>query len=87
MSNQAAAVVVIPVAIQTAIHLGLNARTFAVMIAVGASCSFITPLEPACLMVYGPGNYRFFDFVKVGSILTVIIFAIALLMVPWLWPL
>ena len=87
MSNQAAAVVVIPVAIQTAVHLGLNARTFAVMIAVGASCSFITPLEPACLMVYGPGNYRFFDFVKVGSILTVIIFAIALLMVPWLWPL
>jgi di/tricarboxylate transporter len=87
MSNQAAAVVVIPVAIQTAAHLGLNARTFAVMIAVGASCSFITPLEPACLMVYGPGNYRFFDFVKVGSILTVIIFGIALLMVPWLWPL
>lgn len=87
MSNQAAAVVVIPVAIQAAAQLGLNPRTFAVMIAVGASCSFITPLEPACLMVYGPGNYRFFDFVKVGSILTVLIFGIALLMVPWLWPL
>ncbi len=87
MSNQAAAVVVIPVAIQTAAMLGLNPRTFAVMIAVGASCSFITPLEPACLMVYGPGNYRFFDFVKVGSILTLLIFMIALLMVPWLWPL
>ena len=87
MSNQAAAVVVIPIAIQTAAHLGLNARTFAVMIAVGASCSFITPLEPACLMVYGPGNYRFFDFVKVGSILTVLIFIIAILMVPWIWPL
>jgi di/tricarboxylate transporter len=87
MSNQAAAVVVIPIAIQTAAQLGLNARTFAVMIAVGASCSFITPLEPACLMVYGPGNYRFFDFVKVGSILTLLIFGIAILMVPWLWPL
>lgn len=87
MSNQAAAVVVIPVAIQTATRLGLNPRTFAVMIAVGASCSFITPLEPACLIVYGPGNYRFFDFVKVGSILTVLIFIIAILMVPWLWPL
>jgi len=86
MSNQAAAVVVIPVAIQTAAQLGLNPRTFAIMIAVGASCSFITPLEPACLMVYGPGNYRFFDFVKVGSLLTVIIFLIAILMVPWLWP-
>lgn len=87
MSNQAAAVVVIPVAIQTANQLALNPRTFAVMIAVGASCSFITPLEPACLMVYGPGNYRFFDFVKVGSILTFLIFIIAILMVPWIWPL
>lgn len=87
MSNQAAAVVVIPIAIQTATLLGLNARTFAVMIALGASCSFITPLEPACLMVYGPGNYHFFDFVKVGSILTVIIFLLSLVMVPWLWPL
>jgi len=87
MSNQAAAVVVIPIAIQTAAQLGLNPRTFAVMIALGASCSFITPLEPACLMVYGPGNYRFFDFVKVGSILTILIFLIAIFMVPWLWPL
>ena len=87
MSNQAAAVVIIPVAIQTATQLNLNARTFAVMIAVAASCSFITPLEPACLMVYGPGNYRFFDFVRVGSLLTLLVFGIALLMVPWLWPL
>lgn len=87
MSNQAAAVVVIPIAIQTAAQLSLNPRTFAVMIAVGASCSFITPLEPAALIVYGAGNYRFFDFIKVGSILTVLIFFIAILMVPWLWPL
>ncbi len=87
MSNQAAAVVVIPIAIQTAAQLNLNPRTFAVMIAVGASCSFITPLEPACLMVYGPGNYRFFDFVKVGSLLTLLVFVIAITMVPWLWPL
>jgi len=87
MSNQAAAVVVIPIALQTATLLGLNPRSFAVMIALGASCSFITPLEPACLMVYGPGNYRFFDFVKVGSLLTILIFLIAIVMVPWLWPL
>ncbi len=87
MSNQAAAVIITPIAMQAALHLGLNPRTFAVMIAIGASNSFITPLEPACLMVYGPGNYRFFDFVKVGSILTVLIFIIAVLMVPWIWPL
>jgi di/tricarboxylate transporter len=86
MSNQAASAVVIPIAIETALHLGLNPRTFAVMIAVGASTSFLTPLEPACLMVYGPGNYRFVDFLKVGSLLSVIIFVIAIVMVPLFWP-
>jgi len=87
MSNQAAAVVVLPIAIQTALQLGLNPRSFAMMIAIGAATSYITPLEPACMMVYGPGNYRFMDFVKVGSLLTVVVFAIAMLMVPVLWPL
>ncbi|HOE70729.1 MAG TPA: SLC13 family permease [Brevefilum sp.] len=87
MSNQAAAVIVTPIAMQAATHLNLNPRAFAIMIAIGASNSFITPLEPACLMVYGPGNYRFFDFLKVGAMLTVLIFGIAILMVPSLWPL
>ena len=87
MSNQAAAVVVVPIAIQTAFQLGLNPRTFAAMIAVAASCSYITPLEPACLMVYGPGRYRFIDFLKVGSLLTVVIFIISILLVPLVWPL
>jgi di/tricarboxylate transporter len=87
MSNQAAAIVVAPVAIQTAVQLGLNPRTFAMMIAVAASTSYLTPLEPSCLMVYSPGNYRFADFLKVGSLLTVIIYGIAILLVPWMWPL
>ena len=87
MSNQAAAVVVVPVAIQTALQLGLNPRSFAVMITLGASCSFLTPLEPSCMMVYGPGNYRFIDFLKVGMPLTMIIFFTALIMVPIIWPL
>ncbi len=87
MSNQAAAVLVLPVAMQSAIQLGLNPRTFAVMIALGASCSFITPLEPACLIVYGPGHYRFLDFLKVGSVLTLLVYLVAILLVPWLWPL
>ena len=87
MSNQAAAVVVVPVAIQTAHQLGLNPRTFCVMIAVGASCSFITPLEPACLMVYGPGRYRFADFFRVGAPLTLLIYGLAIWLVPVFWPL
>ncbi|RJR33407.1 MAG: SLC13 family permease [Desulfobacteraceae bacterium] len=87
MSNQAAAIVVVPVAIQTALHLGLNPRTFAMIIAVAASTSYITPLEPACLMVYGPGGYRFTDFLKVGSLMTLIVYAISILLVPVIWPL
>jgi di/tricarboxylate transporter len=87
MSNQAAAIVLIPVAIQTANQLGLNPRTFAMMIAVAASCSYLTPLEPACLMVYGPGRYKFMDFVKVGALLTGIVYLIAIFLVPMVWPL
>ncbi len=87
MSNQAAAAVVIPIAVQTALQLGLNPRTFAMMIAIAASTSYLTPLEPACLMVYGPGHYRFLDFVKVGGLLTVLVYLLAILLAPLLWPL
>lgn len=87
MSNQAAAIVVVPLAIQTALQLDANPRTFAVMVAVAASCSYLTPLEPACLMVYGPGRYRFIDFFKVGAMLTVLIYLVAIWLVPIIWPL
>lgn len=87
LSNQAAAAVVVPVAIQAAQQIGLNPRTFAMMIAVGASCSFLTPLEPACLMVYGPGHYRFRDFLRVGAPLTVLVYGVAVVLVPLIWPL
>ncbi len=87
MSNQAAAAVVIPVALQTAIQLGLNPRTFAMMIAIAASTSYLTPLEPACLMVYGPGRYRFMDFLKVGGLLTIVVYLLAIILTPILWPL
>lgn len=87
MSNQAASIVVVPLAIQTSLQLGLNPRPFVVIIALGASCSFLTPLEPACLLVYGPGNYRFMDFFKVGVLLTGIVMLLSLVLVPVAWPL
>lgn len=86
MSNQAAALVMLPIAVKTALALGLNPRTFAVTVTYAASCSFLTPLEPACVLVYTPGHYRFLDFVKVGSILTVAVFAIVVWLVPVFWP-
>lgn len=87
MSNQAAAVVVVPIAVQMAMQLDLNPRTFAMMIAIAASTSYMTPLEPSCLMVYGPGRYRFVDFLKVGTLLTLLIYGVAILLVPRVWPL
>ena len=87
MSNQAAALVMLPISVKTALALGLNPRTFAVTVTYAASCSFLTPLEPACVLVYTPGRYRFLDFVKVGSILTVGVFLIVIWLVPVFWPL
>jgi len=86
MSNQAAALVVLPVAVKAAVALGLNPRTFIVGVTYAASFSFITPLEPACVLVYTPGRYRFVDFVKIGSILTVIVFIVSIILVPAFWP-
>ena len=85
MSNQAAALVVFPIAMQTGLQIGADPRAFGMMVAVAASCSYLTPLEPSCLMVYGPGKYQFSDFFKVGAPLTVVIYAIAIVMVPWVW--
>jgi di/tricarboxylate transporter len=87
MSNQAAALVMLPISVKTALALGLSPRSFAVTITYAASCSFLTPLEPACVLVYTPGRYRFIDFLKVGSILTVAVFAIVIWLVPVFWPL
>ncbi len=86
MSNQAAALVVLPVAVKTAVALGLNPRTFIIAITYAASFSFITPLEPACVLVYTPGRYKFMDFVKIGSFLTAIVFVVTMFLVPIFWP-
>ena len=87
MSNAAAALVVLPVAIETAELIGANPRTFAISVMLAASVSFIAPLEPSCVIVYGPGKYKFFDFVKVGLGLTLLLGIVVLFLVPTLWPL
>jgi di/tricarboxylate transporter len=69
MSNAAAALVVLPVAIKAAQQLGANERTFAIGIMLAASVSFITLSSPRAFSLW-PGQYRFIDFVKVGAGLT-----------------
>jgi di/tricarboxylate transporter len=86
MSNQAAALVMLPLAIGTAQALGYDPRPFVIGITIAASNSFITPLEPSCMLVYGPGRYRFLDFVRVGLGLTLVTFAVSLLVIPRVWP-
>lgn len=86
MSNQAAGLVMLPIAVAAAAHLGLAPRPFAVAVTLAASCSFLTPLEPASMLVFGAGRYRFSDFVRVGLPLTVLVVAIVVTAVPYVWP-
>ena len=85
MSNAAAALVVLPVAMQTAGTLGVSGQTFAIAVMLGASSSFIAPFEPACILVSGPGKYRFTDYLKAGLGLTLIMGFLVWLMVPLVW--
>jgi len=87
MSNAAAALVVLPVALTTAAELHVQPRTFGIVVTLAASISYITPFEPSCLLVYGPGKYRFRDFLKVGAPLSLLLLVVLMVMVPLLWPL
>jgi di/tricarboxylate transporter len=71
LSNNAAAALMVPIAVVTATEAGLDPRAFAVAVLVGASCSFLSPIGyQTNLMVYGLGGYRFRDFTLVGFPLT-----------------
>jgi len=86
MSNAAAALLVLPVALDTATLAGVDPRPFAVTVAVAASLAFMTPLEPACLLVMSTGRYRFRDFLALGAPLTFLCFGMVLALVPVLFP-
>jgi di/tricarboxylate transporter len=86
MSNAAAALVVLPVAMHAANVMGVDPRPFAFGVMLSASCSLITPFEPSCILVVGPGKYRFADFLLVGGLLTLTLVTIIVLLVPVFWP-
>lgn len=87
MSNAAAALVVLPVALESAESLGANPISFALGVMLGASVSLITPFEPSCILVYGPGRYKIADFFKVGILATVLLFVAIMVLVPMFYPL
>ena len=87
MSNNAAAVLVFPIAWQTASDLGVNPMPFVMAVTVAASCGFATPMGyQTNLMIYGPGGYKFSDYVRFGGPLNLLVMALTVALAPLIWP-
>ena len=88
VSNNAVAVVVTPIAIGVAQALGLDPRPLVIAVMVAASASFATPIGyQTNMLVYGPGGYKFTDFMKIGIPLNLSLGLIASALIPLIWPL
>jgi len=87
MSNAAAVVLIVPIAIDTALGLGVNHLTFTMAVVIGAATSFLSPVgHKANVLVFGPGGYRFSDYTRVGALLTVALFIVSMIFLPIFWP-
>jgi di/tricarboxylate transporter len=86
-TNNAAAVIMFPIALSTASNLGVSPLPFIITLMVAASASFATPIGyQTNLMVYGVGGYRFSDYLRIGIPMTLLVGLITLLLVPLVWP-
>jgi len=88
MNNAATAAVMCPIAIGTAAALGVNPDSFLMAVAIGASCAFLTPIgHQNNTLILGPGGFRFGDYWKLGLPLEIVVAAVAVPMLLWVWPL
>jgi di/tricarboxylate transporter len=88
MSNNSTAVLMVPIALSVAQTMGLEPFALVMAVAFGASASFLTPMGyKTNAMVYGPGGYRFMDYIRFGAPLKVVFWLISALLVPRFWPL
>jgi len=87
VTNNAAAALMFPFALATAANLGVNPMPFIVAVMMAASASFATPIGyQTNLMVYGPGGYRFYDYLKIGVPMNLLMWAVTVLIAPLVWP-
>ena len=87
LSNNATAVLLLPIAISTAVTLGVNPKPFIVGVCFGASACYATPIGyQTNLLVYSPGGYRFSDYIKLGLPLNLIVILLASILIPMVWP-
>ncbi|MFA5633344.1 MAG: SLC13 family permease, partial [Porticoccaceae bacterium] len=88
MNNAATAAVMCPIAISTATQLGASADAFLMAVAIGASCAFLTPIgHQNNTLILGPGGFRFGDYWQLGLPLELLVVAVSLPMLLWVWPL
>lgn len=88
MSNAAATVLAVPIAIDAALRMGANPHAFVMAIVVAASTSFLMPIgHQVNVLIYGPGGYQFFDYTKVGIWLNLILMVLTAVLLPIIWPL
>jgi di/tricarboxylate transporter len=88
MNGTAVATVVVPITIQAADQIGADPRALAMGVALATSMAFLTPLgHPVNILVMSPGSYRFRDYFNVGWPLTLLLFAVVMLLLPIYWPL
>jgi di/tricarboxylate transporter len=87
LSNNATAVMMIPIVVKLAHNLEVDSRPFVMCVAVAASYAFALPMGyQTHMMIYGPGGYKFGDFLKVGIPLNMICWVLSCLLIPWIWP-
>lgn len=88
MNNAATAAVMCPVAIGTAAAVGANADAFLMAVAIGASCAFMTPIgHQNNTLILGPGGFRFGDYWRLGLPVQLLVIAVSIPMLLWVWPL
>ena len=88
LSNNATAVAMIPIAIRVADQLGVSSRPYVIAVCIASSAAFMLPTGyQTHMMVYGPGGYKFTDFIKIGAPLNILCWAISSVLIPVFWPL